>query len=260
MFVQLDTSSVPPPRDHPWTVSTTNPDWQYYDFKNNCNLIPQVLEDYKPWEHYQAIQTFYNFLFWLHSPESVFESNDCALGSPKDDPRAPEVIPRDCRICISGRLTILFRDLNYNVGPTWIGWLRQTIHDDLLHNFPNFPAVLFLGYWAHYFTAIEKSGNVVTLQFWAWGVDTEQAMLNLNSLFIMLSDSVRAISGGVLAARLGRIRERAYFIWEREGCQHGHDVDHWLRAKAEIAAERLRALARAPTAMGEAEAESQTAD
>ncbi len=253
MFVQLETSSIPPPREHPWTVSTANPDWKYYDFKTNCDLIPQVLEDYKRWENYQAIQTFYNFLGWLNGPESVFESNDCALGSPKEDPRPPDVIPKDCRTCISGRLTILFRDLYYNVGPTWIEWLRQTIHDDLLQNFPKFPAVVFLGYWAHYFTAIEKSGNVVTLQFWAWGVDAEQAMLNLNLLFVILSDSVREISAGVLAARVDRIRERAYFIFEGGGRQQGHDVDHWLRAEVEIAAERRRAVAEALTGMSEAE-------
>jgi Protein of unknown function (DUF2934) len=37
-----------------------------------------------------------------------------------------------------------------------------------------------------------------------------------------------------------RIRERAYSIWEQEGRPHGRDVDHRLRAEAEIAAERSR--------------------
>jgi hypothetical protein len=37
-----------------------------------------------------------------------------------------------------------------------------------------------------------------------------------------------------------QIRERAYSIWEREGRQHGRDLDHRLRAEAEIAAERSR--------------------
>src|SRR5947209_5381174 len=35
-----------------------------------------------------------------------------------------------------------------------------------------------------------------------------------------------------------RIRERAYFIWEQEGRPRGRDLDHRLRAEAEIAAER----------------------
>jgi len=33
------------------------------------------------------------------------------------------------------------------------------------------------------------------------------------------------------------IRKRAYDIWEREGRQHGHDFEHWVRAQIELAAE-----------------------
>jgi hypothetical protein len=32
------------------------------------------------------------------------------------------------------------------------------------------------------------------------------------------------------------IAERAYTIWESEGRLHGADVEHWLRAEAEVAA------------------------
>jgi hypothetical protein len=42
-----------------------------------------------------------------------------------------------------------------------------------------------------------------------------------------------------------RIRERAYFIWEQEGRPRGRELDHRLRAEAEIAAERLNGLATA---------------
>jgi hypothetical protein len=35
-------------------------------------------------------------------------------------------------------------------------------------------------------------------------------------------------------AREQAIRERAYRIWENEGCFHGNDVEHWLRAEAEM--------------------------
>jgi hypothetical protein len=30
------------------------------------------------------------------------------------------------------------------------------------------------------------------------------------------------------------IRERAYAIWKEEGCPDGKDLEHWLRAEAEI--------------------------
>ena len=42
-----------------------------------------------------------------------------------------------------------------------------------------------------------------------------------------------------------KVRERAYSIWEHEGRPHGRDVDHRLRAEAEIAAERSRGAATA---------------
>jgi hypothetical protein len=34
------------------------------------------------------------------------------------------------------------------------------------------------------------------------------------------------------------IRRRAYEIYEQEGCVHGRDQEHWLRAEAEVAGKR----------------------
>ena len=28
----------------------------------------------------------------------------------------------------------------------------------------------------------------------------------------------------------------AYYIWEKEGCADGHDVEHWLQAELQLAA------------------------
>ena len=33
------------------------------------------------------------------------------------------------------------------------------------------------------------------------------------------------------------IRERAYHIWLREGCPHGRDHEHWVKAQVELEAE-----------------------
>ena len=30
------------------------------------------------------------------------------------------------------------------------------------------------------------------------------------------------------------IRKRAFELFEADGCQHGHDVEHWLTAEAEV--------------------------
>lgn len=35
----------------------------------------------------------------------------------------------------------------------------------------------------------------------------------------------------------GAIRERAYHIWLREGCPHGRDHEHWVKAQVELEAE-----------------------
>lgn len=49
-----------------------------------------------------------------------------------------------------------------------------------------------------------------------------------------------------------RIRERAYAIWLEEGCPHGRDTEHWLRAEGDIAGSLTEtapvALAAAPEA------------
>lgn len=42
------------------------------------------------------------------------------------------------------------------------------------------------------------------------------------------------------------IRMRSYFIWQREGCPSGRDLDYWLRAKAELEAEEPSRAAAEP--------------
>jgi len=41
------------------------------------------------------------------------------------------------------------------------------------------------------------------------------------------------------------IARRAYQIWEQEGQPKGHESAHWLKAEAELVAERKRAVERA---------------
>jgi Protein of unknown function (DUF2934) len=37
------------------------------------------------------------------------------------------------------------------------------------------------------------------------------------------------------------VRVRAYRFFEERGCEHGHDLEDWLRAKAEIFGKELTA-------------------
>ena len=79
MYVYFDTEAPGPPRMHPWDKATKNSEWRYYDLKSNLELTPTVLEDFKPWERYPAIQNFYDLLRWINGPDAIFETNDCGL-------------------------------------------------------------------------------------------------------------------------------------------------------------------------------------
>jgi DUF2934 family protein len=39
-----------------------------------------------------------------------------------------------------------------------------------------------------------------------------------------------------------QIRRRAYELYERRGREHGHDLEDWVRARAEIAGQKVRTL------------------
>ena len=50
-------------------------------------------------------------------------------------------------------------------------------------------------------------------------------------------------------AREARIRERAYHLWEADGCPHGRDRDYWERAEALIGMEEHAGAALKPNPM-----------
>lgn len=43
-----------------------------------------------------------------------------------------------------------------------------------------------------------------------------------------------------------QISELAYQSWQKDGCHHGHDLDHWLQAESQIKATRNILVAEAP--------------
>jgi hypothetical protein len=199
MFVDYDTER-PPERDHPWTVAVANPNEKYVDFKSNPDQIPIVLPDFQPWSHYAAIETFYSLLAWLNGPDSIFESNDCGLRPPRIDNASPAPIRSAFDadpIVMHCRLTIIFRALAWNASVPTIDGLKTAIHNGLRDNVPNIPAVVKIGEWNHFFTAINKDGRAVTLVIWAWGDDEAMAMAHLNSTFEAIHACLRWISENV---------------------------------------------------------------
>ncbi len=144
MFVEFD-PEIPPGRDHPWTVAEANPESRYCDFKAHPEQIPSVLEDFKPWSHYPAITRFYDLLTWVNGSASIFESNDCGLCPPKRDDAAPDIIRATFDsdpIVVHGRLTIIFRDLNWNAFPPSIAALKKNLQRCLQASVGNIPAVV----------------------------------------------------------------------------------------------------------------------
>jgi len=51
----------------------------------------------------------------------------------------------------------------------------------------------------------------------------------------------------MITERRASIEARAYAIWEHEGRPDGKDLEHWLRAEAEVEAERTAQEARPGT-------------
>lgn len=196
MFVDYDTE-IPPPREHPWTVGAS-PEARYWDFR--AHPEPLVLEDFKPWSHYSAISRFYELLTWINGDDSIFESNDCGLRSPRRDEAAPEIVRRAFDtdpIVMHARLVIIFRDLAWNASVPTVNGLKSSIHNGLCDNVPNVPAVVKIGEWAHFFTSINKEGRAVTFRIWAWGDDEARSMDQLKFTYDAIGGCLRWVSDGV---------------------------------------------------------------
>lgn len=96
-------------RSHPY-VETKRSKTRFVDFKRQPELIGRVLEDFVPFGHEPAIQTFYQFLTWINGPDSLLESCDCAFRGPETHDF--ELSPH--QLIAHGRLMLMYRDLQSN--------------------------------------------------------------------------------------------------------------------------------------------------
>ncbi len=99
-----------PVRDHPYKGSAYDSRVKHYDFVHRPELIRQALEDFKPWESYEAVDWFYQMLEWINGSESIFETSDCRLEAPKKNPHEN----MSCDLVVRGRLMVFFRDIPLN--------------------------------------------------------------------------------------------------------------------------------------------------
>ncbi len=184
-------------RFHPWHGSVTDPSLRHHDLRRQPELIRTALEDWIPFEHHAAANTFYTLVEWLNGPDSSLETSDCAFNGPAANP-TPAV--HKAQMC-SGRLMILFRDLTQNTAQQPVHALSQALARALSSEdvgfecgacgvttvptrFTNAPG-----------SADQQLGPQLMLSLWAWGDDEADTMKNLDRTLVGVSRALRRVGG-----------------------------------------------------------------
>lgn len=180
----------PEVRAHPWTTALTDESHRYYNFIENPELISTSLEDFLPFDKYQAVQTFYEMLRWLNGKDSIFESNDSALLKGLEinaDRNTPKIARQPYRI--KGRLFFFFREHILNGDKTAFSWLLNDLRKEFDNVAPKFDlgivgyALSPTAYLSLPSPLSETNFPSVCLAFFAWGSDEKDTMENLRKVF-----------------------------------------------------------------------------
>ena len=184
-------------RSHPWTTTTADERHRYVDLRANPQLIPVVLEDFRPFAAEAAVRRFYELIAWINGPESPFESNDCAFTGPEanDEPGFAK------RLQCSGRLGLLFRELSLNTSEPAVSRLIMGIHHALFDLEPDLAwgAVGTTRLAVHYraLPPGEAAGSQVLISFWAWGDDEQELFHHLARVVAALRDALPRVASGM---------------------------------------------------------------
>jgi len=109
-------------KTHPWSKTSYSEDGgAYYDFCEHPELIPEVLEDFRPYADREAVQVFYRFLAWVNGDDSLLETADCAMRPPHEN---NDTLFR-ARLKIDGRLEIFCREYKKNVVIDYFEWFEK---------------------------------------------------------------------------------------------------------------------------------------
>jgi len=190
-----DTPSDDAPRAHPWTDASSSPAHRYRDFKASPQLVRTTLEDFTPWAGHPAIETFYQLVEWVNASRGTLESNDCEFTGP----HAEGAHPPKSQEC-SGRLMILFRDLQLNLSHPLVAGLEHDLHVRLVGIDPAFEwgivgtTVVRTRYVGLPGGASGRLGYQLMLSFWAWGDDEAETMANLDRVLENLSLALHGVA------------------------------------------------------------------
>ena len=181
-------------REHPYQGSEKDPEARWYDFRKKPELVRQVLEDFNPWEHYGAIQKFYEMLEWINGPSSNLESSDCEFGPPAPNVSSPQF---EKALQTSGRLAIFPRPIFLHGSPDHMDWVRRTFR----YHVKNVRNDIHWGAIGAGFIPVRymiEGGPVhskqLAIRFWSWGDEEAETMANLEITFEGLFDALQKLS------------------------------------------------------------------
>lgn len=187
-------------RSHPWVAGELDPQAGYHDLTAAPELIRSSLEDFKPFQRYSAIETFYALLERINHPKSPLESNDCAFNAPHPTESAGVTASHEC----SGRLMLFYRDLAQNTHKARSAWLQGAFHQQLAPlDRPFLLGMIGTTLVPVRFLALpegEQLGEELMLSFWAFGGSEASAMQNLARLFKNLTQALRGVSARVASS------------------------------------------------------------
>lgn len=187
------------PRSHPWQGSSLDARARYLDLTAAPELIRTALEDFEPFRRYPATEEFYALLERVNHRKSLLESNDCAFTGPHPIETPGVKASLEC----SGRVMLLYRDLQKNTQKDRVSWLKTALHYQLVHLDPKFRLgtigttlvpVRFLA-----LPAGAQDGEQLLVSFWAFGDSEPSVMQSLARVFKNLSQAIRAVSARIVA-------------------------------------------------------------
>ena len=190
------------PRSHPWTDGETDPNHRYYDFKENRELISEVLEDFISFKSNPAIKTFYGLLHWLNGEKSRLESNDSAFRGPKPTSNKNSQKAMQC----DGRLMILYRDLMLNTSLQHVETLEKGIRFFLDQIDQDFrwgvigTTIMKANYRKLATNGSDLPGYELSLSFWSWGDTESEVMANLNRVFENMTKCLKRLNAEIIEA------------------------------------------------------------
>ncbi len=153
--------------------------------------IRTSLEDFVPWQHYAAVEQFFELLEWLNAPGCALESNDCEFTGP----HANDATEFPAALQCSGRVMVLFRALDENCERDRVDALEGALHRRLGARDETFE-------WGVIGTAVvpvryvtlprdAQLGHQLMISFWAWGNTESDVMENLARVVGNLSHALR---------------------------------------------------------------------